>query len=216
MCKLILSILASFILLSSGCPFVDQDATRNTNESGQVNTDIPTGRLIEVDSYTSVEDSLVKGIKKIYIKLRLAPLPETAQPEEFEFRLWTNLGGLGDAKLLVVRLTVNDKHAYFFDIHKAMDPIRFRKENLASPKSDWNELPYQVRSRLTTPKGLVRDPQFPLARDEPLILLEVLDKEEYRRVFYGQNTSFADGMRLIALCDYLANEFGVDMACRGV
>ncbi len=70
---------------------------------------------------------------------------------------------------------------------------------------------FEVRSRLTTPKGLVRDPNFDLNRDEPVILLEVLDKGEYRRVFYGQNTSFQDGKKLIELCNYLASEFDVDM-----
>ena len=74
---------------------------------------------------------------------------------------------------------------------------------------------FEVRSRLTTPKGLVRDPQFSLNRDEPVILLEVLDKGEYRRVFYGKNTTFQDGKRLIEVCDYLASEFGVNMECCG-
>lgn len=72
---------------------------------------------------------------------------------------------------------------------------------------------FEMRKRLTTPKGLVRDPQFDLNRDEPVILLEVLDKGEYRSVFYGQNTTFQDGKRLIEVGDYLASEFDVDMVC---
>ena len=71
----------------------------------------------------------------------------------------------------------------------------------------------EVRSRLTTPKGLVRDPQFKLGRDEPVILLEVLDKRDYRRVFYGKNIASPDGKRLIEVCDYLSSEFDVHMDC---
>lgn len=215
--SVLFSVIASFIiLLSSGCLFTDQRVNRNTNESVQVNADLPSGGdLIEIDSYEFIEEGLTTDIKKISQKLGLAPLPKTARPEEFEFRLWTNLGGLGDARSLIVRSSGSENHAYFFDINRALDPIRFRKEHLASPKSGWNRVLFEVRNRLTTPKGLVRDPQFQLSRDEPVILLEVLDKGEYRRVFYGQNTSFQDGKRLIELCNYLASEFDVDTDCRG-
>ncbi len=210
-------VLTSFIiLLSSGCLSTDQGINRKTNRGGQVNADVPSGGdLIEIDSYEFVEEGLTTDIKKISQKLGLAPLPKTARPEKFEFRIWINLGGLGDAKLLIVRSSGNENHAYFFDINRALDPIRFRTEHLASPKSGWSRMLFEMRSRLTTPKGLVRDPQFELARDEPLILLEVLDKGEYRRVFYGKNTSFQDGKRLIELCEYLSSEFDVDMECHG-
>lgn len=213
----LLSVLMSFIiLLSSGCLSTDREVNRNTNQASQVNADVPSGGdLIEIDSYELVEEHLTTDIKEILPKLRLAPLPKTARPEKFEFRLWSNLGGLGDAKLLIFRSSGNEKHADFFDINSRTDPIRFRKEQLASPKSDWNRMLFEMRNRLTTPKGLVRDPKFELARDEPLILLEVLDREEYRRVFYGRNTSFKDGKRLIELCDYLSSEFDVNMDCHG-
>lgn len=213
----LLSVLTSFIiLLSSGCLFTDREVNRNTNQDGQLNADVPNGGdLIEIDPYEFVEEGLTTDIKKISSKLGLASLPKIARPEEFEFRIWANLGGLGDAKLLMVRSSGNENHAYFFDINRALDPIRFRTEHLASPKSGWNRMLFEVRSRLTTPRGLVRDPQFELARDEGVILLEVLDKGEYRRVFYGRNTSFQDGKRLIELCDYLGSEFDVDMDCHG-
>lgn len=211
--SVLLSVLASFIvLLSSGCLFTDQGVNRNTNQSSQVNVDVPNGGdLIEIDSYEFVEDSLTTDIKKISQKLGLVALPKTAPPEKFEFRIWTNLGGLGDAKLLIIRSSGNENDADFFDINRALDPNRFRRENLSSPKSGWSGMLFNLRNRLTTPKGLVRDPQFQLSRDEPVILLEVLDKGEYRRVFYGQNTSFQDGKRLLELCHYLASEFDVGM-----
>jgi hypothetical protein len=216
--SVLLSVFTSFIiLLSSGCSAADKETNRNTNQGGQVNADIPSGGdLIEIDSYEFVEEGLTTDIKTISPRIGLAPLPKTARPEEFEFRIWTNLGGLGDAKVLSVRSTENENHADFFDINRALDPLRFRRASPANPRSGWNKMLFEVRSRLTTPKGLVRDPQFELSRDEPLILLEVLDKGEYRRVLYGQNTLFQDGKRLIEVCDYLAYEFGVDMNCRGV
>lgn len=215
-----LSILAFFvILISTGCPATDRGVNRNANESVQVNAGLPSGGyLIEDDDfYESAEEDSVKLVKEISEKLGLAPLPKTAKPGEFEFRIWTNLGSLGDPKLLIVRsnFSAGENNADFFDINKHADPLKFRKEQLAGPKSGWNRMIFEVRSRLTTPKGLVRDPQFRLERDEGLILLEVLDKEEYRRVIYGQNTSFQDGKRLIEVCNYLASEFDINMRYRG-
>ena len=214
--SVLLSVLMSFvILLSTGCLATDQRVNRNTNESVQANADLASGGdLIEIDDYESADEYLENLIKEISPKLGLAKLPKNARPEEFEFRIWTNLGGLADPKLLIVRLSGTENNAYFFDIHRALDPIRFRREHLAGPKSGWNRLPFELRSRLTTPKGLIREPQFRLSRDEPVILLEVLDGE-YRRVFYGQNTSFPDGKRLIEVCGYLSSEFDVDMDCHG-
>lgn len=204
------------ILLSSCCLFSDKQVNRNTNESVQVNPNLPSGGdLIEIDAYEFAKEGLTADIKKISQELGLFPFPKTARTEELEFRLWTELGGLGDAKLLTVRSSGNMNNAYFFDIGSALNPTRFRKKPLAKPKSGWNRMLFEVRSRLTTPKGLVRDPQFSLSRDEPVILLEVLDKGEYRQVFYEQYTSFQDGKKLIELCDYLSSEFGVDMDCHG-
>ena len=208
------SVMSFVILLSTGCLATDQGVNRNMNESVRVNADLPSGGdLIETDSYESVEELLTTDINNISPKLGLAPLPKTARPEEFEFRIWTNLDGLGDPRLLGVHSNRKENNAYFFDIGRDADHIKSRREQLASPKSGWNKMLFEVRSRLTTPKGLVRDPHFSLNRDEPLILLEVLDRGEYRRVFYGQNTPFQDGKRLIAVCDDLASEFDVDMDC---
>ena len=201
------------IVLITGCSATDQGVNRNATEIVPVNTDLPSGGdLIEIDSYEFVDELSEKDVNKILPRLGLAPLPKTARPEKFEFRLWINLGG--DAKLLNVRFDGIDNDANFFEINSHSDPIIFRRDALASPKSGWNRMIFEMKSRLTTPKGLVRDPYFELSRDEPLILLEVLDKGEYRRVFYGKYTSFPDGKRLIEVCDYLAAEFDVGMECR--
>jgi hypothetical protein len=211
--SVLLSVLTAFVvLLTTGCVATDQGANRNAIVIAPVNTDVPSGGdLIEIDSYDFVDELSERDIKEITQKLGLAPLSKTARPEEFEFRIWTNLGG--DAKLLNVRSSGSENNAYFFETNSRSDPIRFRREHLASPKSSWNKMLFEVRSRLTTPKGLVRDPNFDLDRDEPVILLEVLDKGEYRRVFYGKKTTFPDGKRLIEVCDYLASEFDVSLDC---
>lgn len=72
----------------------------------------------------------------------------------------------------------------------------------------------EVRNSLTTAGGFARDPKFSLERDEGVILVEVLDKAEYRRVLYGHNTRFPDGKRFIEVCNYLASEFDADMDCK--
>jgi hypothetical protein len=213
----VLSVLTTLVvLLSTGCPATDQMAGRNTNETRPVNADLPSGGdIIEIDRYEWADDGLEDLIKDISPKLGMAPLTKASRPEEFEFRIWTNLAGLGDPKLLGIRSSSSENNAFFFDMNRGADTIKLRRDHLANPKSGWNKMLFAVRSRLTTPKGLVRDPQFQLRRDEPVSLLEVLDKGEYRRVFYGQNTSFQDGKRLIEVCDYLASEFDVNMDCYG-
>ena len=213
----LLSVLASLIIfLSSACVATDQRVDRNTNGSRQVDAHLPSGGdIIETDSYELAEERSVKLIKIISRKLGLAPLQNTARPEEFEFRIWTDLGGLGDPKLLGVRSNRTAHNAYFFYMDRHADELKLRREHLASPRSGWNRMLFDVRNRLTTPKGLVRDPQFPLDRDEDLILLEVVDKGEYRLVFYGEKTSFPDGRRLIEVCDYLGSEFDVNLECHG-
>jgi hypothetical protein len=207
---------ALVVLLSTGCLATDQTANRNTIETVQVNTAFPSGGdIIEIDPYEWVDKRLENRIKDISPKLGLAPLAKAVRPEGFEFRIWTNLDARVDPKLLGVRSSGSENNACFYDMNRRADSIKLRQEHLAIPKSGWNKILFEMRSRLTSPKGLVRDPQFELNRDEPLIVLEVLDKGEYRRVFYGQNTSFQDGKRLIELCDYLASEFAVNMDCYG-
>lgn len=202
------------VLLLTGCLATDHAVDQKANENTQVSEDVPSGGdLIEIDSYQAADEYLETLVKKISRKLELVPLAEAGQSEEFEFRIWTNLGGLVDPELIGVRSSGSENIAYFFEMNRRENSIKLRRERLAGPKSGWNRMLFEVRSLLTSPKGLVRDPQFSLGRDEPLILLEVLDKGEYRRVFYGQNTTFQDGKRLIETCDFLAAEFDVNMNC---
>lgn len=208
------SILALAILLVAGCLSNDQIVTRNTNLSVTAPPELPSGgRLIEIDPYEAADTYLANDMETLLPKLRLSPLPQTARPNEFMFRMWTNLGGLVDPKLLGFDFNGIDNEAFFFKMDRGAY-AKSRRERLEAPKSGWNKMISELKSRLTTPKGLVRDPQFSLQRDEPLILLEVVDREEYSRVLYGKHTSFPDGKRLIEVCDYLAVEFGIDLNCR--
>ena len=178
-------------------------------------TPASSGNLIETDPYEFVGESLKEDVNTISKRLDLAPLPKTSDANVFEFRLWTNLGGLGDAKLLRIRTERDQYRATFFNVHRGLDPTDFKKADLIAPRSGWSKVLSDTRNLLSAPKGLVRDPHFDLCRDEPVILLEVFDKGEYRRVFYGNNTSFPDGKRLIEVCNYLTTEFDVNMECAG-
>lgn len=213
---ILLSVLtASVVLLSAGCSSTNQSISQNSNKSVQVNAELPSGGdLIEIDFYEFADKDIGDLIKEISPKLGFAPLVKTVGPKGFEFRIWTNLGALADPKLLGVRLSGTETKAYLFEMDRRAERIKSRRDKLASPKSGWNKMLFEVRSRLTTPRGLVRDPQFRLGRDEPVIALEVLDKDQYRRVIYGKHTSFSDGLRLIAVCDYLSAEFDINMSCR--
>lgn len=205
-------------LLSTGCLTTDQGIHQNTNVNIHVGVAGPGGgEIIEIDFYEVVDNSIVNVLEEISPKLGLTPLARADRSEEFEFRIWTNLDGVGNPKLLGLRKNEkeSENNAYFFEINRHPYSIKLRKDHLPVPKSGWNRMLSEFRNRLTTPKGLVRDPNFDLGRDEPVIFLEVLDKGKYRRVLYGQNTSFHDGKRLIEACEYLASEFEVNMDCRG-
>jgi hypothetical protein len=89
------------------------------------------------------------------------------------------------------------------------------KRKLGEPRSGWNGIAFPFTSRLTTPQGLRREPNFELQRDEPIIMLEIVQPGEYRRVFYGQSTKFPDGVKLKEACEYIAEKFSVDLQCYG-
>jgi hypothetical protein len=212
---ILLSVVTFLVVLRlAGCLATDHSVNRNANTSVQVNSNLPSsGDLIETDLYEFADQDLGNLIEEISPRLGLAPLAKTDPARQFEFRIWTNLGGLADPKLFGVRFNGTDNDAYFFEINRHPYSIKLRQDHLGNPKSGWNRTVFEVRSRLTTPKGHVRDPQFELMRDEPVILLEVLDKGEYRRVFYGKGTAFPDGKRLMQVCDYLSAEFELDLEC---
>ena len=216
--SILLSIFTYFIiLLSSGCVFMDQDLNQNTkNQGSYVNANV-TNRddLVKNDASEIIEYHSKKHIKEFSLALGLAPLNKTARRKEFEFRLWINLGSPGDEKLLLIRSSGSDNCAYFYHINRIVDPTSFGKELLGSPKSGWITLLPEISDRLIIPKGLVLDPQFDIDRHEGVIWLEVVEKGEYQHVYYGHHTSFDDGVRIIKLCEYLSNEFGLDIDCRG-
>jgi len=201
-------------LLTVGCQSDGTAVNRNTNVDVQVMAELPSvGPLIELDLYESADNYCESLIATTAPKLGLAPLSQIDRPDEFEFRIWTNLGGLRDPKLLVGRSSGSTNSALFFDLYRCVTSLKSRGKHQADPKSGWNKMIFEMRRRLTNPKGLVRDPQFSLDRDEPMIVLEVLDKGEYGRVLYGRNTTFEDGKRLIQVCTFLALEFALDLDC---
>ncbi len=203
------------VLVSIGCSVTDQKVNRNENETLQPNHSIPSdGALIEFDFYQAVDTDLEHQLNEISPRLGLVPLAKANRLEGFEFRLWTELAARGDPKLLGMSSTGSETNAYYFEMDRNADSIKSRREHLPSPKSGWNRMLLDLRTRLQTPKGLARDPNFDLNRDEPVIVLEVFDKGDYRRVIYGHNSSFPDAKRLIHVCDYLAAEFDVEMGCR--
>lgn len=170
------------------------------------------GPMILRDRYDIVRDHLVKDIAEKSRILGLAPLKRPGRMDDMELRIWTKLGGFDNAKLLGVRSIEGKYSAYFFETDGKTAISENR--NLPAPRSPWTKMLFELRSRLTTPEGLERDPNFAMIRDEPVIVLEVLDGDTYDMVFYGHFTEYKDGERLISVCEYLAGEFGVDPDCR--
>jgi hypothetical protein len=174
------------------------------------------GPIIEVDAYDWIDRSLDKDLASLAKELELPELPEKPDPDRFEFRLWTGLGGLIDSRVLAVRADGREFRADYVVYGWRDGGMKvIEKRKLDEPRSGWNGIAFPFTSRLTTPQGLRRDPYFDLQRDEPIILLEVVQRGEYRRIFYGQSTKFADGVKLKETCEYIAEEFSVDLQCYG-
>jgi hypothetical protein len=216
--SLLLSIFVwNIIALSSGCSFAYQRINQNTNEISQVNSNVT--KEDDSNEYVTnkeLEDSTKGEIEEISQKLGLIPLTKNTQRKVFELRLWINFGMPGDYKLLIIRSTKSGNQASFYHFRKTPpDPIKFDKEILANPNSDWNKLLSEISNRLATPNRLVHDPKLHISRHEGLISVEFVEKGEYQFALYGHHTKFGDGLRLINLCEYLSSEFGVNIDCRG-
>src|SRR5687767_13824669 len=80
--------------LLTGCSSTDQEDIRNSNESIQVNANVPSGGdLIEIDSYEFADGYCEKLINEIASNLELESLEKTdTLSEELAFRIWTSLG----------------------------------------------------------------------------------------------------------------------------
>lgn len=175
------------------------------------------GPIIEEDAYDWIDRSLDEDLVNLAKELELPELPDKPDDDRFEFRLWTGLGGLIDSRVLAVRADGREFRANYVVRGWRDGGMKvIEKRKLGEPRSGWNGIAFPFTSRLTPPHGLRRDPNFDLQRDEPLILLEVVQRGAYRRIFYGQRTKFADGVKLKEACEYIADEFSVELQCYGL
>ena len=167
----LVGLLIFFMTGLSRCCSADDEANGKTRKGIGVTTELPVEDRMDIDeAYRSTERYLVDLISPTYQELGLEPLSTTEPHDEFTLRLWTNLGGRGDPKLLIVRLGGSEDQAVFSDI-KRSDPRDLSRVSLTDPKSGWYEFEYALRERLSTPRALSRDAYFYLDRDEPIILM---------------------------------------------
>lgn len=210
--KIIMAI-SVFCLLCS-CTPAGHEKPPNSNQIVLEVAEVPNGGfVIELDRYDTTDEAIGAVLESHCRLLGLPKLDRNADPEHFEFRLWTNLEGLGDTRLLAVRSDGVENRGDFFALRTHGGDTKSEKRKLAQPRSGWHNIAFPFTSRLTTPQGLRREPVFEIGRDEPLILLEVVQRGEYRRIFYGQLTKFPDGVKLMETCQFLAVEFGVELDC---
>lgn len=207
--------LVFFVFCSlSSCTPAGHEKPPSSNQIVLEVAEVPNGGfVIELDRYDTTDEAIGAVLESHCRLLGLPKLDRNADPEHFEFRVWTNLEGLGDTRLLAVRSDGVENRGDFFALRTHGGDTKSEKRKLAQPRSGWHNIAFPFTSRLTTPQGLRREPVFEIGRDEPLILLEVVQRGEYRRIFYGQLTKFPDGIRLIETCQFLAVEFGVELDC---
>lgn len=204
------------VSLTSACLYEDKTVKTNSNDSRIVNSDITIGDNSIENEFSKFVGDFTKGfVKEMSAKLGLLPLTATTQRNAFEFRHWVNVDMRGAQKLLNIHSNGAETRAMFYHFQRTKKkPIIFDKEAPAGPKSGWKTLLSEVSHQLNTPKPLILDPKFELSRDESVICVEVIENGQYHFVFYGEHTSFEDGLRLINLCEYLSKEFGVDLECK--
>lgn len=202
------AILISVVIVSLlGCT-----TSNRLNGQGVANQDESSNRTIPTEVLVARVSILTNDISS---KLPLDSLSKAVKKNDFEFRLWTNVGNFFE-KILVVRLSENKSSASFFDIQRNRDLLKFEKKILSSPKSGWERFFSTIQNKnIKVPLKLNLDPPASPVRDEGGIMLEILDHGKYDFVYYGQLTSSADGKKLLDLCDYLVLEFDVDLDCLG-
>ncbi len=170
---LIICSVTSAVLLSA-CSASDRS---NTNQVIFEVAEVPSGGpIILSDRYEDLDRSVEMDLMLFAKDLGLSELPRNPDPDRFEFRLWTNLGGRGDGRVLAVRADVTEFRADFvaFGFQAGgtkIDKTKIDKKKLGEPRSGWHRIAYPFTSRLTTPQGLRSDPYFELHRYEPIILL---------------------------------------------
>lgn len=211
--KIIVAI--SVFCLFCSCTPAGHEKPPNSNQIVLEVAEVPNGGfVIELDRYDTTDEAIGAVLESHCRLLGLPKLDRNADPEHFEFRVWTNLEGLGDTRLLSVRSDGVENRGDFFVLRTHGGDTKSEKRKLAQPRSGWHNIAFPFTSRLTTPQGLRREPVFEIGRDEPLILLEVVQRGEYRRIFYGQLTKSSDGVKLMETCEFLSAEFGVELDCR--
>lgn len=152
---------------------------------------------------------------EISTNIKLGPLSKNQEGNEFELRLWTNVGTFFE-KLLVIRSSKERNSASFFEIDRSRDAMRFQKRNISAPRSGWTKLLMTMKEKgIEIPLRLRREEPVTASRDGGLLIIEIFDDGEYDSIYFGEYTSSVDGKRVFDWCNYLASEFNTDMDCRG-
>lgn len=207
-------VVVSFVSSLAGCLQDVRETDRSNMTIGQTHLPSSNRDDVAVDDYEFADEHLAKLISETLPKIGLGSISDSRNYADFELRLWLGLGARTDPMLLGFR-TVDSKHsALVLLLEKRSDSLRLKNIVRAKPRSEWSDFIAEARFRLDAPNLPTRDPIFTLDRDEPLIVLEVFEDGTYHRVLYRYKTSSDDAKRVVALCEFIAYEFGLKAPCQ--
>jgi hypothetical protein len=206
------------LILSFGC----SSAIKNQNAAPTT----PEGSILESHEITKQptsdinEETIEEILKKDSKTFGIENLKEKGNSSDFEIRIWSddvtllhclvisNKDGKWKASTLTGDMMLNRRTGSLF-----LKKTKYLK-NL-SPKSGW-----KVLSDVFSGKGIrfpfsykIDEVNKPPEPDEGLVKLEFRSEKQYGLVFYRKFSDFEDAKKIIELCGWLQDEFGIDLGC---
>lgn len=228
--KYILLFVAAFLIIISGCG--SGSSVTETNEQLD-----ELGHRLETNSSVFANDREIRqskfmrsAIVEVSKKAGLVPLKEKPIKTDFlELRLWGDLG-LAVERVFILERSANNNWAAQMAtsqqnyVEKTSDDGSYRitktdvtvkNYNDLKPKSGWNVVSEYLESNGIYPPlnysfDLPDDPSM----DEGFFILEVKADEKHDFVGYGWFTESADGKKFKEICEFVEDEFDVNMGCK--
>lgn len=159
---------------------------------------------------------LQRGLKSASLELNLESLSESDSDDQF--RLWVGFGLLTPRCFILKRINGAEKATYHSVQRKraAETALVNSATALKKPKSGWRSFDAFLKSKgVDSTINLTSDFDYPSDDDREIIVIEVRSRAAYEMVFFSTQAKSPDGVRALAVCHRIENDFNVKMGCSG-